>query len=155
MSTRAILFLKQRRIPFEVVHYEHLEKGAEFAARATGFALERTVKTLVVGIGAHRHALVLLSGERQLDMRQLAQALSVKRVEMADAATAERLTGYHVGGISPFGTRQPLPVVMDASIMNTEEVLINAGQRGVMLKMKPIDIHAALNCIAADVSQSR
>jgi prolyl-tRNA editing enzyme YbaK/EbsC (Cys-tRNA(Pro) deacylase) len=44
---------------------------------------------------------------------------------------------------------------MDASIMNTEEVLINAGQRGVMLKMKPIDIHAALNCIAADVSQSR
>jgi len=155
MSTRAILFLKQRRIPFEVVHYEHLEKGAEFAARATGFALERTVKTLVVGIGAHRHALVLLSGERQLDMRQLAQALSVKRAEMADAATAERLTGYHVGGISPFGTRQQLPVVMDASIMNTEEVLINAGQRGVMLKMKPIDIHAALNCIAADVSQSR
>jgi Cys-tRNA(Pro)/Cys-tRNA(Cys) deacylase len=155
MSTRAILFLKQRRIPFEVVHYEHLEKGAEFAARATGFALERTVKTLVVGIGAHRHALVLLSGERQLDMRQLAQALSVKRAEMADAATAERLTGYHVGGISPFGTRQLLPVVMDASIMNTEEVLINAGQRGVMLKMKPIDIHAALNCIAADVSQSR
>ena len=155
MSTRAILFLKQRRIPFEVVHYEHLEKGAEFAARATGFALERTVKTLVVGIGAHRHALVLLSGERQLDMRQLAQALSVKRAEMADAATAERLTGYHVGGISPFGTRQPLPVVMDASIMNTEEVLINAGQRGVMLKMKPIDIHAALNCIAAHVSQSR
>jgi Cys-tRNA(Pro)/Cys-tRNA(Cys) deacylase len=155
MSTRAILFLKQRRIPFEVVHYEHLEKGAEFAARATGFALERTVKTLVVGIGAHRHALVLLSGERQLDMRKLAQALSVKRAEMADAATAERLTGYHVGGISPFGTRQLLPVVMDASIMNTEEVLINAGQRGVMLKMKPIDIHAALNCIAADVSQSR
>jgi len=155
MSTRAILFLKQRRIPFEVVHYEHLEMGAEFAARATGFPLERTVKTLVVGIGAHRHALVLLSGERQLDMRQLAQALSVKRAEMADAATAERLTGYHVGGISPFGTRQPLPVVMDASIMNTEEVLINAGQRGVMLQMKPIDIHAALNCIAADVSQSR
>jgi len=155
MSTRAILFLKQRRIPFEVVHYEHLETGAEFAARATGFPLERTVKTLVVGIGAHRHALVLLSGERQLDMRQLAQALSVKRAEMADAATAERLTGYHVGGISPFGTRQPLPVVMDASIMNTEEVLINAGQRGVMLKMKPIDIHAALNCIAAHVSQSR
>lgn len=153
MPTRAILFLKQRGVPFEVVHYEHLEKGAEFAARATGFPLERTVKTLVVGIGANRHALVLLSGERQLDMRHLAQALSVKRAEMADAATAERLTGYHVGGISPFGTRQPLPVVMDASIMSAEEVLINAGQRGVMLKMTPIDIHAALNCITAHVSQ--
>jgi Cys-tRNA(Pro)/Cys-tRNA(Cys) deacylase len=152
MSTRAIIFLKQRRIPFEVVHYDHFEKGAEFAARATGFPLERTVKTLVVGIGAHRHALVLLSGERQLDMRRLAMALAVKRAEMADAATAERLTGYHVGGISPFGTRQPLPVVMDAPLMRTDEVLINAGQRGVMLKMRPMDIQAALDCIAADVS---
>ena len=136
-----------------MVHYEHLEKGAEFAARATGFPLERTVKTLVVGIGAHRHALAPLSGERQLDMRRLAQALSVKRAEMADAATAERLTGYHVGGISPFGIRQPLPVVMDAAVMDSDEVLINAGQRGVMLKMTPVDIHAALNGVAADVSQ--
>ncbi len=153
MSTRAILLLKKRRVPFEVVHYEHLEKGAEFAAKATGFPLERTVKTLVVGLGAHRHALVLLPGERQLDMRRLAQALSVKRAEMADAATAERLTGYHVGGISPFGTRQTLPVVMEASVMDMEEILINAGQRGVMLKMTPMDIHAALDCVVADVSQ--
>jgi len=152
MPTRAIVFLNQRQVPFELVQYEHLEKGAEFAARATGFPLERTVKTLVVGIGAGRHALVLLSGERQLDMRRLAQVLSVKRAEMADAATAERLTGYHVGGISPFGTRQPLPVVMDGSVLNTEEVLINAGQRGVMLKMAPQDIREALNCTVADVA---
>jgi Cys-tRNA(Pro)/Cys-tRNA(Cys) deacylase len=152
MPTRAIVFLNQRQVPFELVQYEHLEKGAEFAARATGFPLERTVKTLVVGIGAGRHALVLLSGERQVDMRRLAQVLSVKRAEMADAATAERLTGYHVGGISPFGTRQPLPVVMDGSVLNTEEVLINAGQRGVMLKMAPQDIREALNCTVADVA---
>jgi Cys-tRNA(Pro)/Cys-tRNA(Cys) deacylase len=154
MSTRAILFLEKRCVPFEVVHYEHLEKGAEFAARATGFPLERTVKTLVVGIGERRHALVLLSGERQLDMRRLAQALSIKRAEMADAATAERLTGYHVGGISPFGTRQPLPVVMDAAINEASEVLINAGQRGVMLKMAPIDIRKALDCVVASVSHT-
>jgi Cys-tRNA(Pro)/Cys-tRNA(Cys) deacylase len=154
MSTRAILFLKKQRVPFEVVQYEHLEKGAEFAARATGFPLERTVKTLVVDIGGRRHALVLLSGARQIDMRRLARALSIKRVEMADAATAERLTGYHVGGISPFGTRQPLPVVMDASIMDSSEVLINAGQRGCMLKMAPIDIRRALGCVVSAVSHS-
>lgn len=153
MSTRAVLILKQRRVSFKVVRYEHLEKGAEFAARATGFPLERTIKTLVVDIGAHRHALVLLPGDRQLDMRRVAQSLAVKRAEMADAATAERLTGYHVGGISPFGTRQPLPVVMDASVMEMEEILINAGQRGVMLQMKPTDIRAVLNCTVADVSQ--
>jgi Cys-tRNA(Pro)/Cys-tRNA(Cys) deacylase len=153
MSTRAILFLNQRHVPFKVVQYEHLEKGADFAARATGFPLEHTVKTLVVGIGARQHALALLSGDRQLDMRRLAQALSVKRAEMADAATAERLTGYRVGGISPFGTRQPLPAVMDASVLDTDEVLINAGQRGVMLKMAPHHIREALDCIVAAVSQ--
>lgn len=152
MSTRAIQFLIQRRLSFEVVHYEHLEKGAEFAARATGFPLERTVKTLVVDIGPKGNALALISGARQLDMKRLARALSVKRVEMADALTAERITGYHVGGISPFGIRQPLPVVMDEGIIHLDQVLINAGQRGVMLRISPLDIRAALNCVVAVVS---
>lgn len=153
MSTRAIQFLKQRRFSFEVVHYEHVEKGAEFAARATGFPLERTVKTLVVDIGPKRYALALVSGDRQLDMKRLARALSVKRAEMADALTAERITGYHVGGISPFGIRQPLPVVLDEEIIELDEVLINAGQRGAMLRMSPLDIRTALNCVVAAVSQ--
>jgi Cys-tRNA(Pro)/Cys-tRNA(Cys) deacylase len=152
MSTRAIRFLLQRGLSFEVVHYEHLEKGAEFAARATGFPLERTVKTLVVDIGSKGYALALVSGARQLDMKRLARALSAKRAEMADALTAERITGYHVGGISPFGIRQPLPVVMDEGIIHSDQVLINAGQRGVMLRVSPLDIRAALNCIVAAVS---
>jgi len=152
MSTRAIQFLIQRRLSFEVVHYEHLEKGAEFAARATGFPLEQTVKTLVVDLGSKRYALALVSGAHQLDMKRLARALSAKRVEMADALTAERITGYHVGGISPFGIRQPLPVVMDEGIIHLDQVLINAGQRGVMLRISPRDIRAALNCVVAAVA---
>lgn len=152
MPTRAIQFLKQRRLPFEVVYYQHLEKGAEFAARATGFPLERTVKTLVVEIGAKGYALALVSGASQIDMKRLARALSVKRAEMADAQTAERITGYRVGGISPFGIRPPLPVVMDEGIAELDEVLINAGQRGVMLRMSPLDIRATLNCVVAAVS---
>src|SRR5512143_3723738 len=153
MSTPAIRFLKQRGLSFEVVRYEHLEMGAEFAARATGFPLERTVKTRVVDLGSKRYALALVSGERQLDMKRLARALSTKRAEMADALTAERITGYHVGGISPFGIKQPLPVVMDEAIMDLDDVLINAGQRGAMLRMPPRDIRAALSCVVAAVAQ--
>jgi Cys-tRNA(Pro)/Cys-tRNA(Cys) deacylase len=153
MSTRAIQFLKQQRVSFEVVHYEHLEKGAEFAARAIGFSLEATVKTLVVAVGSKGYALALISGAHQLDMKRLARALSAKRVEMADALTAERITGYHVGGISPFGIRQPLPVVMDAGIIQLDKVLINAGQPGAMLRISPLDIRAALGCIVAAVAQ--
>lgn len=152
MSTRAIIFLKQRRIRFETVCYQHFEKGAEFAARATGFALERTVKTLVVKIAPQRHVLALVAGDRQLDLKAMARFLSVKKTELSDSVTAERLTGYHVGGISPFGIRQALPVIMDKGILAGEEILINAGQRGMMLKMSPADICAALNCKVAAIS---
>jgi len=59
---------------------------------------------------------------------------------------AERITGYLVGGISPFGTSQKLPVVMDESILEYERILINAGQRGTMLIIAPEIIRKALGC---------
>ena len=146
MSTRAIRYLKRKDVSFELVKYEHEEKGAEFAARATGFPLDRTVKTLVVDLGGRNYCLALLPGDRQLDLKQLAQVFAVKRAAMAATAAAERLTGYLVGGISPFGTKQVLPAVMEKRIRKYAEVLINAGQRGVMLKMAPEDIVKALGC---------
>ena len=153
MSTRAIQYLRQRKVSFEVIQYEHLQKGAEFAAQATGFPLEQTVKTLVVDLGSGRHGLVLVPGDRQADMKRVARAYGVKRAEMVDTATAERLTGYHVGGISPFGARQELPVLMDAIILSHAKILINAGQRGAMLKMSPADVRSGLGCLVADVSE--
>ena len=144
MSTRAIKFLKQKNIPFEVVRYTHEEKGAEYAARATGFALEKTVKTLVVDLGDTKCLLALLPGDKQLDLKGIARICSVKRAAMAGTETAERLTGYLVGGISPFGVKHRLPVVIEQSILEFERVLINAGQRGIMLLMKPQDIVKAL-----------
>ena len=66
---------------------------------------------------------------------------------------AERITGYLVGGISPLGTKLNLRVVMEKSILKFEEILINAGQRGIMLKIAPEIIRTLLNCRVADVSQ--
>ena len=154
MSTRAIQFLKQKRIPFEIIKYDHEEKGAEFAAGSTGFPLAATVKTLVVELGEKKYALVLLPGDRQLSMKRLAKACGVKRAAMADTRTAERLTGYQVGGISPFGTKQKLPVVMEGDIWTLDKILINAGQRGTMLKMAPADIRKALAAKVAVLAQS-
>ena len=153
MSTRAIQFLKQRKIGFEVVKYDHEEKGAEFAAKASGFPLDKTVKTLVVDLGQKQYTLVLMSGDRQLSMKRLARAWGVKRAAMADTRTAERLTGYLVGGISPFGTRQRLPVVMEESILEFDKILINAGQRGTMLLMAARDILRAADVKVADIAQ--
>jgi len=153
VSTRAIAYLKKKKIPYEVVKYEHEEKGAEFAARATGYALERTVKTLVVELEGKRYCLALLPGHRELDLKKLATLFGVKRTAMADIKTAERLTGYLVGGISPFGTQQQLETIMEDSILPNKQILINGGQRGVMLKMAPGDIVAALDCKVLSIAK--
>ena len=153
MSTRAIRFLKRKTVTYELVKYEHEEKGAEFAARATGFPLDRTVKTLVIDLGGRKYCLALLPGDRQLDLKQLAQVFAVKRAAMATAASAERLTGYLVGGISPFGTKRVLPAVMEKRILKYAEVIINAGQRGMMMKMAPEDIVKALECRVASIAR--
>jgi len=154
MATRAIKWLRQRRIAFAVVSYAHEIKGAEYAAAATGFPLAQTIKTLVADLGGGNCALALMPGDRQLSLKKMAQVLGVKKAVMAEASQAERLTGYPVGGISPFGLRQRLPAVMEQSLLAHEHVLINGGQRGLLLKLNPGDIVAALKCgvysLAAD-----
>jgi Cys-tRNA(Pro)/Cys-tRNA(Cys) deacylase len=153
MSTRAIRYLLQNNLPFEVVEYEHVRKGAEAAAQAVGFPLARIAKTLVLAALPGRCAVALLPGDRQADMRRLAGVLAVKRVQMADAAAAERLSGYRVGGISPFAFRQHLPVVMEESLLTHESILVNGGRRGTMLKMAPLVIRCTLACMVADISE--
>jgi Cys-tRNA(Pro)/Cys-tRNA(Cys) deacylase len=153
MSTRAISFLKKNKIPHEIIKYDHEGKGAEFAARATGYPLECTVKTLVVESDRKNYFLALLPGHRELNLKKLASTLKVKRTAMVDIQTAERLTGYLVGGISPFGTRQRLVTVMESSILDNQEILINAGQRGVMLKMNPMDIISVLDCAVGTIAR--
>ena len=153
MSTRAVKFLEQKNIPFEIISYKHEEKGAQFAADATGFPVERTIKTLVVEVGRKQYCFALMPGNKQVALKRLAKAFSVKRAAMADSATAERLTGYAVGGISPFGSKQRLAVAMERSLLMFDKVLINAGQRGIMIMMNPKDITDALDCKIADLIQ--
>ena len=153
MTTRGIQFLKSKKIRHQVVKYDHGAKGAEFAAQAVGFPLAQTVKTLVVALDNNTYALVLMPGDRQLSMKKLAAAYGTKRSAMADTATAQRLTGYLVGGISPFGTKQRLPVAMERSLQDFTEVMINAGRRGIMVKMAPLDIVQALDARLFDLLQ--
>ena len=152
MTTRGIQFLKRQKIAHEMVKYDHMEKGAEFAAQAAGFPLAQTIKTLVVALDGKRWVLVLMPGDRQLSMKKIAKACGAKRAEMADTATAQRLTGYMVGGISPFGTQKRLEAVMDHSLAGYDKVMINAGQRGIMVKLSPGDIIECLGSATADLS---
>jgi Cys-tRNA(Pro)/Cys-tRNA(Cys) deacylase len=153
MSTRAIKFLTEHQAAFEVIKYDHECKGAVFAAQAVGFPLEKTIKTLVVVVGEQQYALALMPGDRELDLKRMARACKSKRTDMAPKTTAERLTGYKVGGISPFGLTGPLPSFMDSRLLACDAVIINGGQRGTMLKMSPADIARLLNSTVADIAR--
>jgi Cys-tRNA(Pro)/Cys-tRNA(Cys) deacylase len=153
LSTRAIQYLNKKDINFKIAEYRHDKRGAEFAASAIGFPLERTVKTLVVDLGNQKYCFALLPGNKQLPLKQLARACKVKKAAMADLTTAERLSGYLVGGISPFGAKHHLPVIMEKNLLRWEVVAINAGQRGMMLIMDPEDIVSALGCDVAQIVQ--
>ena len=154
MATRATQFLKKKKIFFEVVKYAHAKKGARFAAQATGFPVEQIIKTLIVGLSDRRYCMVLMPGNRQLDLKRLAMLFGVKKATLTDQDTAERLTGYLVGGISPFGTKQILPVVLDEKAFGFKVVMVNGGQRGVMIKMSPEDIQVTLNCLIAPIDRN-
>ena len=153
MSTTAIQLLKKAKIPFELLVYQHDQKGAAFAAQATGIPLEQTIKTLIADLGERRYVVALVPGDKQLDLKLLARALQVKSAGMADVPTAQRLSGYTVGGISPFGMRRRLETVLDNSIMNFASIAINAGKRGLMLRMAPQDIVGVLGCRVATIAR--
>jgi Cys-tRNA(Pro) deacylase len=153
MSTRAITFLRAQGIPFKVVTYAHEQKGVEFAARSLNFPLERIIKTLVVDAGPKGYVFVLMPGDRQLDLKTLARALGVKRIQMADSQTAEKVTGYLTGGISPFGSRKRLPVIMEKTLLLYPTVAINGGQRGTILLIDPADIKKVTGCKVLDVAR--
>jgi Cys-tRNA(Pro)/Cys-tRNA(Cys) deacylase len=94
-----------------------------------------------------------MPGNKKLDFKKLAAFHKTKRATMVDHDTAERLTGYHVGGISPFGVKRRFDSIMDESIMQHDIVIINGGNRGTMLKMKPVDIADILNCQVLDIAR--
>lgn len=84
-------------------------------------------------------------------MKKLAAAFGGKSASMMRPADAERLTGYHVGGISPFGQRKPVPTAIEEQALAHANVYINGGQRGLQVRLSPMDARDALKAIAAPV----
>lgn len=106
------------------------------AARALGLEAGLTLKTLMVEVDGKAGCCVIPS-DKQLSMKKVAAAFGGKAAAMMAPAKAEKLTGYKVGGISPFGQKKVVPVAFEASVCQAERVWINAGQRGLLLGIAP------------------
>jgi len=126
------------------------------AAAALGVDEARVFKTLLVTVhGASGsttpHAVGVVPVSGQLSLKAMAAALGAKKVEMLDAPTAERLTGYVVGGISPVGQKRRLTTVVDMSALEHSTVFVSGGKRGLDIEISPADLVTVLSAVTAPI----
>ncbi len=151
--TPAVRLLREKGIAFSPHLYRYEEHGGTSNAAVSLRVPEHcVVKTLVMETDARSPLLVLMHGDREVSTRQLARALRVKRIAPCDPATAQRHTGYMVGGISPFGTRTSLPVYVEDSIFHLPVIYLNGGKRGFLVSLSPADLRRALAVVPVHVA---
>lgn len=147
-GTRA---LKAKGVEFTLHPYDY-DPRAEAVGLAAALALNLdpalTLKTLMVEVDG-KPACCVIPSDRQLSMKKVAAAFGAKSAAMMPPPRAEKLTGYKVGGISPFGQRRPIPTAIEATATTAPRVWINAGQRGLLLGITPVDAVMTIPAIAA------
>jgi len=152
MATRGIQALNEAGITHRVLTYDFREKGANYAAQATGFPPERMIKSLVAALDTGEFVFALLPATLELSTKKLARVARVKAAEMALPKKAESLTGYLTGGMSPLGSRRTLTVYLHAELaVGREEVVLNAGARGTLVALAADDLIRVTGARVADL----
>jgi len=121
------------------------------AAERLGVDPGRVLKTLMAEVDG-KPVCAVLASDREVAMKRLAAAAGGKSAQMMKPADAERITGYHVGGVSPFGQKRRVAMVVDAAALGHAQVFVNAGQRGLQAELSPADLVAALDAAVAEIS---
>lgn len=140
-TTAATLVLAKAGVAFTLFPYEYDADAPRIglqAAEALGRAPEQVFKTLMAEVDG-KPVCVVVPSDGEVSMKKLAAAFGGKSANMMKPADAERLTGFKVGGISPFGQRRKVPTAMDETAELFDEVLINGGQRGLLIGLAPSD----------------
>lgn len=137
-ETPATHFLRASKVDFTEHPYEYLEHGgAQHSAEVLGFDPFTVVKTLVMQDQDGKPLLVLMHGNRKVSTKNLARQIGAKSVEPCKPEVANRHSGYLVGGTSPFGTRKPMPVYIEETILALPRIAINGGRRGYLVGIDP------------------
>ena len=153
MKTPATEALQASGVAYSEHYYEYIEHGgAGRGADELGLPAAQVVKTLVMQDEAARPLIVLMHGDRKVSTKSLARQAGRKSIEPCRPQSAERHSGYRVGGTSPFGTRKALPVFMERSILALPEIYINGGRRGFLVRLKTADLVRMLAPQLVDVA---
>jgi len=139
--TAAVRELRAAKVEFTDHLYEYEEKGGTaVSARELAVPEHAVVKTLVMEDDARSPMLVLMHGDLKVSTKELARIVGAKTVAPCNPETANRHSGYVVGGTSPFGTRRKMPVYMEQSVLDLPKIYINGGRRGYLVGIAPADV---------------
>ncbi len=150
--TAAVRQLRAEKVNFSDHPYAYEEKGGTaVSARELGVDEHCVIKTLVMEDESKNPLIILMHGDRQVSTKELARVIGVKQVSPCSPDTANRHTGYMVGGTSPFGTRRRMPVYMEVGIAELERIFINGGKRGYLVSLPPTELIRVLKPIPVTV----
>lgn len=150
-ATRATAALTKAGVAFTVHSYEYDPDADSIglaAAEALGEHPSRVLKTLMALVDG-KPACVVVPSDREVSMKKLAAAFGGKSAQMMKPADAERIAGFKVGGISPFGQMHPVRTAIEEQAMAHDLVYLNGGQRGLQVRLSPRDIVAQLKAVVA------
>jgi Cys-tRNA(Pro) deacylase len=151
--TPAIHALRNGGVEFKPHLYRYEEKGGTaVSSRELGVSEHSVIKTLVMETDSKLPMIVLMHGDRQVSLKELARQIDVKTVSPCKPEVADRHSGYQVGGTSPFGTKKKLPVYLQKSIAELDLIWINGGARGFLIEIDPKDLIRLLEPILVDVA---
>ncbi len=137
--------LREKKIAFEPRLYDYKEHGGTTrSAEELGVDEHAVIKTLVMETEKSEPLIILMHGDREVSTKELARAIGAKSVFPCDPATAQKHTGYMVGGTSPFATRKAMTIYAEKTIFDLPRIFINGGKRGFLVSIDPNDLLVAL-----------
>lgn len=136
--TPAIRVLREKKVEFEPFVFDYVEKGGtKHSAEVLNVDEHSVIKTLIFETNEKKPLSVLMHGDLQVSTKELARVLKVKTIAPAAPEKAKKLTGYLVGGTSPFGVKTKMPVYAEKTIFDLEKIYINGGKRGFLVAIDP------------------
>jgi Cys-tRNA(Pro) deacylase len=154
-ATPAIHALRAQNVVFTEHPYRYEERGGTaVSARELGVDEHVVIKTLVMQDDRRQPLIVLMHGDREVSTKNLARQIGAKSVTPCEPDAAQKHTGYLVGGTSPFGTRKVMPVYLERSIAELDQIYINGGRRGFLIRLAPADLIRVLKPVLVEAAIS-
>ena len=151
--TNAVRVLREHGVAYTEHPYDYEERGGTaVSARELGVPEHACIKTLIMEDERRQPMIVLMHGDREVSTKNLARLIGAKSVQPCAPAVADRHSGYQVGGTSPFGTRRPMPVYAQRSIVDLPTLYVNGGRKGFLVGMRPDDLLRVLKPVLGEIA---